>query len=276
MGQEAAARMGGAAGIRENRSGAWRPTAATPAALRASNRTGKGMLFHLAFAAFLTLALGGSAMQRVSDAGGNAIPAPDGPGFPDPVVDLPAPADGRPRTAVLAGGCFWCTEAVFEQVEGVLEVVSGYAGGEARTARYELVSTGKTGHAEAVRITYDPGRITYGQLLKIFFAVAHDPTQLDRQGPDVGPQYRSAVFYASEEEKRVAESYIRQLERARVFDRPIVTRLEPLKGFYPAEEYHQDYARRNPSNPYILSQSAPKVRKLEKTFPACVRRSGKR
>ncbi len=200
----------------------------------------------------------------------------DSSGFPDPAEDLPTPADGAPRTAVLAGGCFWCVEAVFEQVEGVLDVVSGYAGGDARTARYELVSTGTTNHAEAVRITYDPRRITYGQLLKIFFAVAHDPTQLNRQGPDVGPQYRSAIFYATDEERRVAESYIRRLEQARVFDRPIVTRLEPLKGFYPAESYHQDYARRNPSNPYIVTNSAPKVRKLEETFPACVRRSGRR
>lgn len=206
----------------------------------------------------------------------HAVSGKENPGFPDPVMDLPAPRDGRPRTAVLAGGCFWCVEAVFEQLEGVLDVVSGYAGGDARTARYELVSTGKTGHAEVVKITYDPKRITYGQLLKIFFAVAHDPTQLNRQGPDVGPQYRSAIFYATEEEKRVAESYIRQLEEARVFDRPVVTRLEPLKGFYPAEEYHQDYARRNPLSPYILAQSAPKVRKLEKTFPACLRREAKR
>ncbi len=206
----------------------------------------------------------------------NAVSGKESPGFPDPVMDLPAPRDGRPRTAVLAGGCFWCVEAVFEQLEGVLDVVSGYAGGDACTARYELVSTGQTGHAEVVKITYDPKRITYGQLLKIFFAVAHDPTQLNRQGPDVGPQYRSAIFYATEEEKRVAESYIRQLQEARVFDRPVVTRLEPLRGFYPAEEYHQDYARRNPFSPYILAQSAPKVRKLEKTFPACLRREAKR
>jgi peptide-methionine (S)-S-oxide reductase len=205
-------------------------------------------------------------------AGGESSSGGTVPAFPDPIRDLPAPADGSPQIAVLAGGCFWCTEAVFEQVEGVLDVVAGYAGGDARTARYDLVSTGTTGHAEAVRITYDPRKISYGQLLKIFFAVAHDPTQLNRQGPDVGPQYRSAIFYASEEQRRVAEEYIRQLDQARVFPKPIVTRLEPLKGFYPAEEYHQDYARRNPSNPYILSQSAPKVRKLEKTFPACVRR----
>jgi peptide-methionine (S)-S-oxide reductase len=205
-------------------------------------------------------------------AGGESSSGGTASAFPDPIRDLPAPADGSPQIAVLAGGCFWCTEAVFEQVEGVLDVVAGYAGGDARTARYDLVSTGTTGHAEAVRITYDPRKISYGQLLKIFFAVAHDPTQLNRQGPDVGPQYRSAIFYASEEQRRVAEEYIRQLDQARVFPKPIVTRLEPLKGFYPAEEYHQDFARRNPSNPYILSQSAPKVRKLEKTFPACVRR----
>jgi len=219
------------------------------------------------------LAWGGHTM---SGAGGTFSSGAGAAAFPDPIRDLPAPADGSPQTAVLAGGCFWCTEAVFEQVEGVLDVVSGYAGGEARTARYELVSTGRTGHAEAVRITYDPRKISYGQLLKIFFAVAHDPTQLNRQGPDVGPQYRSAIFYASEEERRVAEEYIRQLEQARIFPKPIVTRLEPLKGFYPAEEYHQDFARRNPVHPYILAESAPKVRKLEKTFPACVRRPAKR
>lgn len=230
----------------------------------------------LLLGAILWIAPEGRFMSAAFESGETRPVAHDSPAFPDPAVDLPPPADGTPRTAVLAGGCFWCTEAVFEQVEGVLDVVSGYAGGDSRTARYELVSTGKTGHAEAVRITYDPKRVSYGQLLKIFFAVAHDPTQLDRQGPDVGPQYRSAIFYASEEEKRVAESYIRQLEQARVFDRPIVTRLEPLKGFYPAEEYHQDYARRNPANPYILANSAPKVRKLEKTFPACVRRSSRR
>jgi peptide-methionine (S)-S-oxide reductase len=219
------------------------------------------------------LAWGGYAMSTPGGAfsSGTGVPA-----FPDPIRDLPAPADGSPQVAVLAGGCFWCTEAVFEQIEGVLEVVSGYAGGEARTARYELVSTGTTGHAEAVRVTYDPRKISYGQLLKVFFAVAHDPTQLNRQGPDVGPQYRSAIFYANEEQRRVAEEYIRQLEQGRVFPKPIVTRLEPLKGFYPAEEYHQDFARRNPSHPYILAESAPKVRKLEKTFPACVRRPAKR
>lgn len=234
------------------------------------------MVLLLLLGAVLSLAPEGIAMLPGSTSGARDVAGRNSPVFPDPVVDLPAPADGAPRTAVLAGGCFWCTEAVFEQVEGVLDVVSGYAGGDARTARYELVSTGKTGHAEAVRITYDPKRISYGQLLKIFFAVAHDPTQLDRQGPDIGPQYRSAIFYSTDEERRVAESYIRQLEQARVFDRPIVTRLEPLKGFYPAEEYHQDYARRNPANPYILTNSAPKVGKLEKFFPACVRRSGKR
>ena len=185
--------------------------------------------------------------------------------FPDPVLDLPA-REGT-QSAVLAGGCFWCTEAVFQEIEGVLGVTSGYAGGTPETADYQAVCSGRTGHAEAIEIHYDPSRVSYGQLLKVFFSVAHDPTQLNRQGADQGTQYRSAVFYHDDEEKRVAEAYIRQLNEARVYDKPIVTTLEPLPAFYEAEAYHQDYAERNPMQPYILFTSAPKVAKLRKQYP---------
>src|SRR5262245_3999824 len=168
--------------------------------------------------------------------------------FPDPERDIAATGE---QTLVLAGGCFWCTEAVFKPLEGVLEVTSGYAGGTADTADYETVCGGATNHAEALRVRYDPTRISFGQLLKIFFSVAHDPTQLDHQGNDYARQYRSAIFYANPEEKEVAEAYIRQLDAAHVFRNPIVTRLEPLEAFYPAEDYHQDYAERNPFQPYV-------------------------
>jgi peptide-methionine (S)-S-oxide reductase len=190
--------------------------------------------------------------------------------FPDPAIDVKA-ASGA-QTAVLAGGCFWCTEAVFERIEGVEDVISGYAGGTKETAKYDIVSTGRTGHAEAVLITYDPKRMSYGQLLKIFFSVAHDPTTLNRQGPDTGPQYRSAIFYTNDEQKRVAEAYIKQLNDVKVFRSPIVTQVVPLEKFYTAEGYHQNYAVRNRSNPYIVNVSDPKVEKLKKLYPGCVRR----
>ena len=164
--------------------------------------------------------------------------------FPDPERDLDETGE---QTLVVAGGCFWCTEAVCKPLEGVLEATSGYAGGTADTADYETVCSGTTNHAEALRIRYDPKRISFGQLLKIFFSVAHDPTQLDRQGNDHGRQYRSAIFYATPEQKEVAEAYIRQLDAAHVFKDPIVTRLEPLETFYPAEDYHQDYHQKNPA-----------------------------
>lgn len=180
--------------------------------------------------------------------------------FPDPAVDA-APASGE-QTAVLAGGCFWCVEAVYLQLDGVRSVKSGYSGGTADTADYETVCTGTTDHAEAVEIRYDPARLGYGKLLKVFFSIAHDPTTRDRQGHDVGRQYRSAIFYASEEQKRVAEAYIRQLDAAKVFDRPIVTEVTPLERFYEAEAYHQNYAARNPGQPYIAATAAPKVKKL--------------
>jgi len=182
--------------------------------------------------------------------------------FPDPVVDSPLADKPGQRQAVLAGGCFWCVEAVYKNLDGVSSVKSGYAGGSAETADYETVSTGGTNHAEAVEVTYDPSRISYGQILKVFFSIAHDPTQLNRQGPDTGRQYRSAIFYADEEQKRVAETYIAQLTKTRVFDTPIVTEVTPLVAFFEAETYHQDYAARNPLNPYIVFNAQPKVRKL--------------
>jgi peptide-methionine (S)-S-oxide reductase len=178
-----------------------------------------------------------------------------------------APATAAPlQTAVLAGGCFWGMEAVFEHVKGVTNVVSGYAGGVRRDARYDAVSTERTGHAEAVRITYDPARISYAQLLQIYFAVAHDPTQVNRQGPDVGPSYRSAIFPQNAVQAKVAQRFIADLNAARVFKKPLATRLES-GAFFPAEAYHQDFARRNPNHPYILANDRPKVAALQKRYP---------
>jgi peptide-methionine (S)-S-oxide reductase len=192
--------------------------------------------------------------------------APDD--FPNPIVDLPpAPSGSPPATAVLAGGCFWCTEAVYRELDGVLAVTPGYAGGTRETADYGTVSSGRTKHAEAIRITYDPARLTYGQLLKIFFSVAHDPTERNRQGNDIGPQYRSALVPASGDQRRVAETYVKQLNDAGAFIVPIVTTIEPNAEFYEAETYHHDYAKRNPKQGYIRAVSMPKVRKLEKYFP---------
>ncbi len=185
--------------------------------------------------------------------------------FPKPVKDA-APATA-PQSAVLAGGCFWGVEAVFERLKGVTDVVSGFAGGSKATAHYEVVSLGMTGHAESVRITYDPAQISYGQLLRIFFAVAHDPTQLNRQGPDEGTQYRSSIFYTDEEQKQVAQAYIQQLDAAKIFKRPIVTTVAPLQGFYPAEAYHQNFVAHNPTYPYVVFNDLPKVEHLEKAFP---------
>ena len=186
--------------------------------------------------------------------------------FPDPVQDLPASEDGGSQEAVLAGGCFWCVEAVYKALDGVLEVTSGYAGGDAGTADYRTVCSGRTEHAEVVRVRFDPARISYGTLLKVFFAVAHDPTQLDRQGADIGRQYRSAIFPVDAEQKAVAEADIAPLNGAGLFGSPIVTTLEPLEAFFEAEDYHQDYAARNPSQPYIAYNTAPKLAKLSKQF----------
>lgn len=201
-------------------------------------------------------------------AGVKGMGATPGKELPKPGLDLPAPAaDEKTRVAVFGGGCFWCVEAVFEQLDGVLDVVSGYAGDGPDNAKYDLVSSGLTRHAEVVRIEYDPHKISYGQLLHVFFAT-HDPTTKDRQGPDWGPQYRSAIFFANDDEKRVAEAYIAQLNDAKVFPRPIVTTLEPIgAGFFPAEKYHQDFARLNPAHPYIRQWSDAKVEKVRKTFP---------
>ena len=190
--------------------------------------------------------------------------------FPDPTQDVKTPGTGA-QTAVLAGGCFWGVEGVFERLNGVSDVVSGYAGGSKSTANYTIVSTGATGHAESVKITYDPNRITYGQLLKIFFAIAHDPTELNRQGPDEGTQYRSSIFYVNEEQKQVATAYIKQLTDAKIFRRAIVTTVVPLEAFYPAEAYHQNFLVRNPTYPYIVYNDLPKVKHLEQEFPAMVK-----
>ncbi|GAB4510061.1 MAG: hypothetical protein Tsb0020_26980 [Haliangiales bacterium] len=210
---------------------------------------------------------GADSDPKASGAHGNepALAFGLGKDFPGPAEDVPLRA-GEPAKAVFAGGCFWCVEAVFEQIDGVSEVISGYAGGSAETASYRDVLTGDTDHAEVVQVVYDPGKVTYGTLLRVFF-VTHDPTQLNRQGPDVGRQYRSAIFYGSEDERRVAEAYIRQIEAAELFEQPVVTTLEPLAGFYPAEAHHQDYARRNPDQPYIRYQAQPKLKKLQEQLP---------
>lgn len=186
--------------------------------------------------------------------------------FPDPIEDIPADAGNAPQSVVLGGGCFWCTEAVFVKLDGVLDVASGYAGGTPETADYNSVCSGMTDHAEVIRVRFDPARITLGQVLKVFFAVAHDPTQLNRQGNDMGRQYRSAVFYADEAQKRVAQGYIRQLEEANAYPDPIVTTLEPLEQFFEAELYHQNFVARNPNQPYVAAVAMPKVKKLEKHF----------
>ncbi len=194
------------------------------------------------------------------------------PVFPDPAVDMPASQAAGPQTAVFAGGCFWGVEAVFERLKGVQDAVSGFSGGEAKTAHYETVSTGETGHAESVKVSYDPAQITYGQLLKVFFSVAHDPTELNRQGPDTGTQYRSAIFYANDDQKRVAEAYIHQLNEARIFSHPIVTQVVALKGFYPAEAYHQNFVARNPMYPYVMYNDLPKLGQLKKEYPNLCKR----
>jgi peptide-methionine (S)-S-oxide reductase len=193
--------------------------------------------------------------------------AGNGVAVPGPVVNaVKASAPGQ-ATAVVAGGCFWGVQAVFEHVKGVIKATSGYSGGSAKTAEYETVSTGATGHAESVKIVYDPSQVTYGELLRVFFSVAHDPTELNRQGPDSGKQYRSVIFYGDDEQKKIAEAYIAQLDQAGAFKRKIVTQVVALKAFYPAEAYHQNYATRHPNQPYIAFNDAPKVENLKKSFP---------
>jgi peptide-methionine (S)-S-oxide reductase len=212
-------------------------------------------------AAMVALAIGGMAIWRSPLMGAEA-PAIIAP----PTVDNPKAA-GLPQTAVLAGGCFWGVQGVFEHVRGVKKVIAGYAGGDRSTAQYETVSSGTTGHAESVKITFDPAEISYGQILQIAFSVVHDPTQLNRQGPDVGTQYRSAVFYADDSQKRIAQAYIDQLNKSQAFPRPIVTRVDALRGFYAAEDYHQDYLIHNPGVPYIAMFDIPKVENFKRVFP---------
>src|ERR1035438_2977331 len=195
-----------------------------------------------------------------------ANPSPSA-AVPAPLQDAPRAATAGQQTAAIAGGCFWGIQAVFQHVRGVITATSGYAGGTAKTAEYETVSTGETGHAESVQIVYDPAQITYGKLLRIFFSVAHDPTQLNRQGPDEGTQYRSSIFYGNDEQKRIAEAYIAQLDKAGIFPRPVVTKVVPLQAFYAAEAYHQNYAALHPSQPYIMYNDAPKVEHLRQEFP---------
>ena len=187
--------------------------------------------------------------------------------IPNPKVDAPLATTKGEQQAVFAGGCFWGIEAVFDNVKGVSKAESGYSGGSADTAEYYSVASGATGHAEAVRVTYDPSQISYGLLLKVLFSVAHDPTELNRQGPDVGTQYRSAIFYANEEQKRIAESYIKQLDEAKVFEDKIVTQVVPLTAFYAAEAYHQDYLVNHPNQPYIVHYDMPKLANLRKSLP---------
>jgi peptide-methionine (S)-S-oxide reductase len=193
--------------------------------------------------------------------------------LPNPTADESTPAKSGQETAVFAGGCFWGVQAVFQHVKGVISATSGYSGGPSVAAEYEVVSTGTTGHAESVKVVYDPAKISYGQLLKVFFSVAHDPTELNRQGPDTGTQYRSVIFYSGDEQKRIAQAYIAQLDQAKVFPHAIVTQVVPLKAFYPAEAYHQNYATLHPDNPYIKYNDLPKVANLQQQFPNLYRGS---
>jgi peptide-methionine (S)-S-oxide reductase len=190
--------------------------------------------------------------------------------IPAPKVDNPKVA-GPDQKAVLAGGCFWGVQGVFEHLHGVKRVLSGYSGGERRTAQYEVVSSGDTGHAESVEITFDPKEVSYGEILHVFFSVAHDPTQLNRQGPDTGTQYRSEIFYGNEQQKKIATAYIEQLDGTKVYRSAIVTRVDPLKAFYPAEGYHQDFLIKNPNHPYIVYNDLPKIRNFQKTLPVLYR-----
>jgi peptide-methionine (S)-S-oxide reductase len=191
--------------------------------------------------------------------------------IPAPAADTPAAEARGPQVAVLAGGCFWGLQGMFEHVQGVMKVVAGYSGGDKATAHYEMVGTETTGHAESVEITFDPKQISYGQLLRLFFSVAHDPTQLNRQGPDSGPSYRSEIFYASPSQERVAKAYVDQLNKAKIFSAPIVTKIEPLKAFYAAEDYHQDYLIHNPHQPYIVYNDLPKIEALKQVYPQVYR-----
>jgi peptide-methionine (S)-S-oxide reductase len=213
--------------------------------------------------AALALAACGLACQVGADAIDKAIPAP--------ALDTPAAEATGLQTAVLAGGCFWGLQGMFEHVPGVTKVVAGYSGGTRETAHYEIVGTERTGHAESVEITFDPKKVSYGQLLRLYFSVAHDPTELNRQGPDTGPSYRSEIFFTSPAQERIAKAYVAQLTKANVFKAPIVTRIEPMKGFYPAEDYHQDFLIHNPTHPYIVRNDLPKIEALKRVYPELYR-----
>jgi peptide-methionine (S)-S-oxide reductase len=210
-----------------------------------------------------------AAVILLSPWGSSPLLAVDAGKFPDATLDPPAQGE---QSAVFAGGCFWGVEGVFEHVKGVKSAVSGYSGGSKNTAHYDLVSNGNTGHAESVKVTYDPAQITYGQLLKVYFSVVHDPTELNRQGPDDGTQYRSAIFYANDDQKRTAEAYIAQLEQAHIFKHKIVTQVVALNAFYPAEAHHQHFMENNPNHPYIVYNDAPKLAALKKQLPELCRR----
>jgi peptide-methionine (S)-S-oxide reductase len=225
----------------------------------ASHRAPRRKILQGMLAALMAIPLAGLQMRHVAAAERAVV-------IPSPALDAPA-AKGGLQTAVLAGGCFWGVQAVYQHTKGVTQAVSGYAGGQKDTAHYDLVGTGRTGHAESVSVTFDPQQISYGKILQIYFSVAHNPTQLNRQGPDFGTQYRSAIFYADEEQKRIAAAYIAQLEQAHAFAGSIVTKLEALSDFYPAEDYHQDFAVLHPSYPYIVFNDLPKVDNLKVVFP---------
>jgi peptide-methionine (S)-S-oxide reductase len=230
--------------------------------MRARDRAaGVSLMFKLSSYAFLLLLvlIAGTVACTAGNASGLAVPGA--------TVDASKAAKSGAQTVVVAGGCFWGIQAVFQHVKGVTNATSGYSGGDAKTAEYEMVSTGETGHAESVKITYDPAQVTFGELLRVFFSVAHNPTQLNRQGPDDGTQYRSVIFYGNDEQKKIAEAYIAQLDKAKVFPTPIVTQVVPLKAFYPAEAYHQDYAAHHPGDLYIVFNDAPKVAHLKQQFP---------
>ena len=217
---------------------------------------------------FRVLGLGGvAALSMLASCSRANAGAHDAVTLPAPAVNLPRAAKPDKSTVVFAGGCFWGVQAVFQHVKGVTDATSGYAGGAADTAKYPLVSTGETGHAESVRVTFDPSQVTFGQLLKVFFSVAHDPTELNHQGNDEGSQYRSAVFFTTPDEKRVTDAYVAQLDRAKVFPDRVVTQVVPLPAFYPAEAYHQNYATLHPDEPYIMFNDAPKVTHLRQLFP---------
>lgn len=225
-------------------------------------RSAASALFSRRTALGAAVLFAGAAALRI----GPSLAAESAVTIPGPAADLAA-SNATTETAVVAGGCFWGVQGVFQHVKGVTNAVSGYAGGDEKTARYESVGSGRTGHAEAVAITYDPKQISYGRILQIYFSVAHNPTELNRQGPDRGPQYRSTIFAQDAEQARVAKAYIEQLDKTKNFGQPIVTTIELQKRFFPAETYHQDYLTRNPSQPYIVYNDLPKIENLKKVFP---------